>query len=365
MSQLLDPYALGKLGLRNRLVMAPMSRNRSPGGVPTTLNARYYAQRAAAGLVIGEATQVSWMGQGNPDTPGIHSERQREGWARVVDLVHAAGGTIYAQLWHAGRASHPAILRGRLPVAPSPIAADGMVYTEHGWRPFVEPRALSGSEIPGIVDDFRIAAIRAQAAGFDGVEIHAAYGYLLDQFLQSGTNHRRDAYGGSVANRLRLTLEVVEAVLRVWPAERVGVRISPGATVNDISDDHPGKTFGALAVALAAAEVGHVHVVEPDLEAGLGFSPTRLIRELYRGTVITNGGLTPSSGATAIEYGHADLVAFGELFIANPDLPDRIAHSAHIRRPDDSTFYGGGEEGYVDYPTLDEEPCASRPRGRL
>jgi N-ethylmaleimide reductase len=356
--QLFSPATLGTVPLANRIVMAPLTRSRAAAGnTPHELNARYYAQRASAGLIISEATQISPQGQGYPKTPGIHSEAQIAGWREVTDAVHAKGGKIFLQLWHVGRISHPVTLPGgALPVAPSAIRPAGEIYTDEGMKPFVEPRALGLSEIPGLVEDFRRAAANAKAAGFDGVEIHAANGYLIDQFLRDGTNQRTDQYGGSVENRGRLLREVTEAVLSVWDAGQVGVRLSPTNPFNDIADSSPQATFESITTQLNAYGLAYLHVVE-DQEADFDFQS---LRRIFSGAYMANGGYDGERAVAAIEDESADFVAFGKLFIANPDLPERLRRNAGFNPPREDSFYAGGAEGYVDYPDLDTVP-ASQP----
>jgi N-ethylmaleimide reductase len=357
-SNLLTPVQLGPYELRNRMVMAPMTRNRAgEGGVATPLTATYYAQRASAGLLITEGTQVSPEGVGYPRTPGIHTDAQVEGWRRVTEAVHERGGRIFAQLWHVGRISHPLLQPGgALPMAPSAVAPAGMAYTESGKQPFVAPRALEIHEIPGVVRQFEEAARRALEAGFDGVEIHAANGYLIDQFLRDGTNHRTDAYGGPVQNRARFLLEVTEAVTGVWGADRVGIRFSPTSAFNDMSDSDPAATFSYVADALNWSSPAYVHVIEP-----LGTTPpvAGLMRECSRSRFILNGSYTLETGNAAVASGAADLVSFGKLFLANPDLPERFAEGAPLNAPDPATFYFGTERGYTDYPTRDAVAAAA------
>lgn len=359
---LLAPAKLGPFALDNRVVMAPLTRNRAgAGNVPRAMNVEYYAQRASAGLIVTEATQISPEGVGYPGTPGIHSAEQIEGWRRVTDAVHANGGRIVLQLWHVGRVSHPSLQPGgALPVAPSAIRPDGDAFTADGLQPFVTPRALETHEIPGIVEDYRQAAENAKEAGFDGIEVHAANGYLLDQFLRDGTNHRTDAYGGPVENRARLLLDVMDAVTTVWNADQVGVRLSPANSFNDIVDSDPDATFGYVARQLNAYGLAYLHVVETDM-AGVE-SPQRFdkrkLRNAFRGTYIANGGYDKQRAAEAIASGDADFVAFGVPFIANPDLVERFALDASLTEPDQTTFYGGDERGYIDYPFLDEAASA-------
>lgn len=348
---LLTPYDLAGLPLPNRMVMAPMTRSRAlPGGVPSPLALTYYVQRASAGLLVTEGTQVAPQGQGYVATPGIHSPEQEAGWRGIVDAVHAAGGRIYAQLWHVGRVSHTSFQPGgEAPVAPSAIPVSGMTWTSEGQVPFSTPRALETDEIPGVVAQYAHGARVAKAAGFDGVELHGANGYLIDQFLRDGTNHRTDAYGGSVQNRMRFLLEVVDAVGAVWTPARVGVRVSPSGGFNDMSDSDPAALFGAVASALSERRIGYLHAVDP-VAAPVHFAP--LLRERFRGTFIVNGGFDRDAGNAAVAEGGADLVSFGVPFIANPDLPRRFAEGAPLNAPDFATFYTGGAKGYVDYPSL-------------
>lgn len=356
---LFSPIQLGAYTLPNRVVMAPLTRNRAgEGNVPTELNATYYAQRASAGLLISEATQVSTYGQGYPATPGIHSPEQVEGWKLVTDAVHARGGRIFLQLWHVGRISHPSLQPdGVLPVAPSAIApAEGEAMTYEGPKPYVTPRALETDELPGIVEAYRQGAENALAAGFDGVEIHGANGYLLDQFLRDGTNQRTDAYGGSVENRARLLLEVTAAVVGVWGANRVGVRLSPSSTFNSMTDSDPKATFGYAVDALNRFGLAYLHLLEPseaDERHGGTLIPTSYFRPMFKGVLMVNWDYDRDKANAAIASGAADLVSFGKLFIANPDLPERFQANASLNEPDPSTFYGGSEKGYIDYPALE------------
>ncbi len=345
---------LGGLTLPNRIVMAPLTRNRAgEGNVPTALNAEYYTQRASAGLIISEATQISPQAVGYPATPGIHSEAQVAGWRQVTDSVHAAGGHMFMQLWHVGRISHPSLQPDNaLPVAPSAIRPEGEAVTYEGMQPFVTPHALTLEEIPGVITDYVMAAKRALAAGFDGIEIHAANGYLLDEFLRDGTNTRTDAYGGSVDNRMRLLDEVVTAVSGVWATERIGVRLSPENRFNDIQDSQPQATFGAVADMLRDHQLAYLHVVEGDMLGGEIHADYADIRHRFGGIYIANNGYTKARAEQALRQGDADLVAFGRLYIANPDLPARFAQGAPLNEPDPDTFYGGGAAGYTDYPTL-------------
>jgi N-ethylmaleimide reductase len=353
---LLASYDLGTLPLPNRLVMAPMTRNRAPGGVPNDRMVEYYVQRASAGLIVTEGAQIAPVAQGYQDTPGVYSEGQRDGWRRVTDSVHHAGGRIFAQLWHVGRVSH-SYYHGRTPVAPSPIPPPGKAYIPTGPLPYETPHALSISEIRGVVDQFRRAAVIAREAGFDGVEIHGANGYLIDQFLRTGANQRGDEYGGSIANRLRFLLEVTQAVIAVWPERRVGVRLSPGGTTNGAVDEDPVATFSAAFAALdGLPELAYLHVVEAPVGTNgpdeRDVCATELARSLYSGTLISTGGYSPESGEHMLEKHCADLIGFGRLYIANPDLLERVRASAPLNDPDRSTFYSHGDHGYLDYPTL-------------
>jgi N-ethylmaleimide reductase len=354
---LFAPCRLGPIELKNRLVMAPLTRSRAgAGNVPSDLAATYYAQRAGAGLIVTEATQAATSGQGYVATPGIHSEDQVAGWRRVTEAVHRAGGRIFVQLWHVGRISHPDFRNGEPPVAPSAIAPRGVqTFTAEGLKPIPTPRVLDAGEIPGIVQEFRRAAENARAAGFDGVEVHGANGYLLDQFLEDGTNQRTDDYGGSVENRARLLFEVLAAVSDVWGGARVGVRLSPGGTFNDMCDSDPQATFGYVVKRLATLELAYLHLIEPSQPCGEHPMPclsARFFRPLYPGTLIVAGGYTRERANEVLKAGLADLVAFGQLYIANPDLAERFRSGAPLNAPNPDTFYGGGPEGYIDYPAL-------------
>jgi len=360
---LFRPARLGRLTLANRIVMAPLTRNRAgPGNVPQPLNAEYYAQRASAGLIISEATQVSPQGVGYPGTPGIHSAEQVAGWKGVTDAVHAKGGRIFLQLWHVGRISHPSLQPGgELPVAPSAIKPEGMAFTYEGLQPFVTPRALEAAEIPGIVEQYRAAAKHALAAGFDGVEVHGANGYLLDQFLRDGSNRRSDAYGGPVENRAWLLLEVTRVVAEVWGADRVGVRVSPANPFNDMSDTDPQGTFEYVARALSPLGLAYLHVVQGRI-GEQGFQGVefdfRALREAFGGAYMANGGYDGPRAMAAIEAGDADFIAFGVPFLANPDLPERLRRGGPFNEPDVARFYGGDHTGYTDYPFLEGPPGA-------
>lgn len=349
-SKLFAPAVLGSVPLQNRIVMAPLTRSRAAdGNIPHELNARYYAQRASAGLIISEATQISPQGQGYPKTPGIHSDPQIAGWRLVTNAVHDRGGKIFLQLWHVGHISHPLTLgNGDLPVAPSAIKPAGEIYTDQGMQPFVTPRALATTEIPSLIEDFRRAAANAKEAGFDGVEIHGANGYLIDQFLRDGTNKRDDAYGGSVENRTRLLREVTEAVLSVWEPGQVGVRLSPTNPFNDIADSNPQATFETIVEQLNQYGLGYLHVVEDRMD---GFDYLKL-RHIFNGAYMANGGYERDSAIDAINSEQADFIAFGKLFIANPDLPERLRLDAGFNPAREESFYAGGAEGYDDYPAL-------------
>ncbi len=356
-THLFTTETLGPYLLRSRIVMAPMTRNRvGADGVPTPLTVTYYTQRATAALLITEASQVSTQGVGYPNTPGIHTLDQTVGWRRVVDSVHLRGGLIFLQLFHAGRVSHPSLQPdGLLPVAPSPIAPDGETATYQGLQPFVIPRALERSEIPGIVEQFGVAAQNARAAGFDGVEIHAANGYLLDQFLRDGSNRRTDEYGGTVLNRLRLLEEVIDAVVGSWGTQQVGVRLSPLNSFNSMRDSDPARTFHAAVGNLNRFSLAYLHLVEENRSpaAGTNFDMTEL-RKVWKGTLIVNGGYDRERAEAALARSTADFVSFGRLFIANPDLPARFQKNAPLNVPDRASFYGGDERGYIDYPSLGE-----------
>jgi N-ethylmaleimide reductase len=354
---LFSAFRLGNLDLPNRIVMSPMTRSRAlEGNVPNPLAATYYAQRASAGLIITEATQVSPQGIGYIRTPGIHSAEQVAGWRTVVDAVHRSGGKIFAQLWHVGRVSHPDFHNGALPVAPSALPVEGEAFTNRGRTKLVTPRALDIGELPGIVAQFRQAAENAAAAGFDGVELHGANGYLLDQFLRDGANHRTDAYGGGVANRARLPLEVADAVIDVWGAHRVGYKLSPYFAGYSMSDSNPIETFAFIATELSERGLLYLHVSEA--VAGPMAAPagtrraTPILRDAFNGALIVNGGYDARSGQAAIARGEADLVAIGVPFLANPDLPTRYRKNATLNTPDQTTFYAGEEKGYIDYPAL-------------
>ncbi len=349
MPGLFDPLRVGDLTLPNRLIMAPLTRSRA--GVerqPNALMARYYAQRASAGLIITEATCVSEQGLGYAETPGIWSDTQVDGWKLTTKAVHDAGGRIFLQLWHVGRVSDPIFLKGELPVAPSALAPEGFVSLVRPKRRFVTPRALELAEIPAIVADFRRGAENAKKAGFDGVEIHGANGYLLDQFLQDGSNKRTDAYGGPIENRARFMLEIADAAISVWGAGRVGMHMAPRCDAHGISDSNPAATFGFVASELGRRKLAFLCLRESLLAPRQGPG----MKKAFGGPLIANEGFTRDSAEATLAAGDADAVAFGKLFIANPDLPERYRAGAALNAPDPATFYSPGEAGYADYPAL-------------
>jgi N-ethylmaleimide reductase len=354
---LFQSYHLGGLTLPNRLVMAPLTRNRAQeGDVVRDITATYYAQRASAGLLITEGSQISHQGQGYLRTPGIYTPQQVAGWRKVTDAVHKAGGRIFIQLWHVGRVSHTSLQpNGGAPVGPSAIRANTKTYLREGFADVSEPRALELSEIAGILRDYEQAARNAKEAGFDGVEIHAANGYLLDQFMKDGSNKRSDSYGGSIENRARLTLEATEAVLKVWDKGRVGIRLSP-APVNDAADSNPQALFSHVVEKLDGLGIGYIHMIEGATQGDRNAVNVDYagLRRAFRGTYIANNGYDREMAAEAIASGRADLVAFGRLFIANPDLVERLRLNAPLNQPDRATFYGGDTKGYTDYPSLSE-----------
>lgn len=359
MDPLFTPFDLQGLLLKNRIVMAPLTRNRAIHGtdVPQPMNAVYYAQRASAGLIISEASQISPGGKGYAWTPGMYSAEQIAGWKKVTKAVHAEGGKIFAQLWHVGRISHPSLQpENQLPVAPSALIPPGLkTFVETGrFTDLVRPRALRLDEIPGIINDYAKAAKNAIQAGFDGVEIHAANGYLIQQFLSESANERNDNYGGSIENRLRFALEVTEAVISAVGANRTGIRLSPVSPVNGIMENQPETVYFPLVQTLNTMKLAYVHVIEGttggarDMEK-LDF---KALRESFHGAWMVNNGYTKIMGTRAITSGYADLVAFGKLFIANPDLVERFRENAPLNSYDQTTFYGGDEKGYTDYPRL-------------
>jgi N-ethylmaleimide reductase len=357
-SPLFQSFTLGDLVLPNRIVMAPLTRNRAEAGfVPSPLAVDYYAQRASAGLIITEASQISQQGQGYQDTPGIYTEAQVAAWRKITDAVHAKGGHIVIQLWHVGRVSHTALQPdGAAPVAPSAIASGSKTFVNNAFTDTSTPRALELSEIPGIIADYRRAAANAIKAGFDGVEIHAANGYLIDQFLKDGANTRTDAYGGSIENRTRFLLEVTDAIVGEIGAARTGIRLSPVSPANGISDSHPQPLFNHVVEELEKRHLVYIHVVEGatggprDIAPDFSFAE---LRQRYTGTWMVNNGYDLDLASQAVADGKADLVAFGRPFIANPDLVERLRRNAPWNELDRDTLYGGGIKGYLDYPTLD------------
>lgn len=350
MSRLFEPFQLGDLELANRIIMSPLTRSRaSKGRIPNELMGEYYKQRSSAGLILSEATAVTPMGVGYADTPGIWSNEQVDGWKKITQTVHENGGRIFLQLWHVGRISHPLFLDGQLPVAPSAVKPAGRVSLVRPETDFVTPRALELDEIPGIIDAYRQGAENAKKAGFDGVEIHGANGYLLDQFLQDSTNKRTDIYGGSIENRARLLLEVTDAVLEVWSKDRVGVHLAPRGDAHDMGDSNPLKTFSYVAQALG--QRGIAFLCTREYQADDSLSP--VLKKEFKGTLISNEKFTQESAERLLEAGDADAVAFGQLFIANPDLPKRFALNAKLNAPNPKTFYVGGADGYTNYPFLE------------
>ncbi len=350
MTTLFDSLRLGDLVLPNRIVMAPLTRSRAGAArIPNALMAEYYTQRASAGLIITEATSVTPQGVGYADTPGIWSAEQVTGWKSITQAVHHKGGRIFLQLWHVGRISHPLFLNGELPVAPSAIAPAGHVSLVRPETPFVTPRALEREEIPGIVEAYRQGAVNAKAAGFDGVEIHGANGYLLDQFLQDSTNQRTDEYGGSIENRARLMLEVTDAVIGVWGHQRVGMHLAPRGDAHSMGDSNPLATFGYVAAELGRRKIAFICTREHVAPDSIGPK----IKAAFGGVLIANEQFTQESAEQVIARGDADAVAFGKAFIANPDLVERFRQNAPLNPPDMATFYQGGNQGYIDYPALD------------
>ncbi len=349
MPTLHDSITVGDWTLPNRIVMAPLTRCRAgPGRVPTAMMAEYYRQRAGAGLIITEATAVTPMGVGYPDTPGLWSQAQVEGWRLVTSAVHAAGGRIIAQLWHVGRISDPMYLDGALPVAPSAIAASGHVSLVRPQKAFVTPRALEAAEIPGIIEAFRQGAVNAKAAGFDGVELHGANGYLLDQFLQDSSNKRTDAWGGPIENRARLMLATVDAAISVWGAGRVGLHLAPQGDSHGMGDSDKLATFSHVAREAGRRKLAFICAREGIADGRIGPQ----LKRAFGGVYIANQGLDLPTAQSLLDSGDADAVAFGKAFLANPDLPLRLARRAPLNVPDQSTFYGQGPKGYIDYPAL-------------
>ncbi len=361
-SPLFEPMTLGNIELKNRMVMAPLTRGRAgPTRIPNDMMAQYYAQRASAGLIISEATAISAQGYGWYGAPAMYTDAHEAGWKKVVDAVHERGGKIVLQLWHMGRVSHPEFLDGALPVAPSAIAAEGFAHAPSGKQPYVTPRALEASELPGIIETYVEGAKRAIRTGFDGVEIHAANSYLLDQFLRDSSNARTDEYGGSIQNRIRFPLQVVRAVVGAVGADKTGIRISPTNPYNGMSDSDPVGLFSAFAKALNEFDLAYLHVMEPITE-GPRFNKdvyaTPHIRDAYDGRIIVNGGYDAQTGADAIANKRIDAVAYGVPFLANPDLVERFKSGAPLNAPQQESFYSGGAEGYIDYPDLKQTKAA-------
>ena len=361
-SKLLEPFKLGPITLPNRFAMAPLTRNRALEGlVPNPLAVEYYGQRASAGLLITEATQVSQQGQGYQDTPGIYSKEQIAGWRKVTERVHAQGGHIFLQLWHVGRISHTSLQpNGGAPVAPSAILAKTKTFVGGTFADVSEPRALELSEIPGIIDSFKKGAANAIAAGFDGVEVHGANGYLLDQFARDGANKRTDAYGGSIENRAKLTLEVTKAVISEVGAERTGIRISPVTPSNDLSDSNPQPLFDYIVDHLNAQKLVYIHVVEGATGGARDIVPFdyHSLRNRFKGAYVANNGYDFELADKVLSANEADLIAFGKPFISNPDLVERFRRGAPLNTPDKATFYGGDARGYTDYPALQSAAAA-------
>jgi N-ethylmaleimide reductase len=355
MSDLFSPVKLGGIAMSNRMVMAPLTRNRSSmEGVPQDINVTYYEQRATAGLIITEATPISPMGHGYPLLPGIYTEAQIAGWKKVTDAVHAKGGKIVIQLWHVGRISHPTLLNGAIPVAPSVVKPAGKAFTFNGLVDYVEPRALDASELPGIVADYVQASQNAIKAGFDGVEIHSANGYLLDQFLRDGSNKRSDIYGGSIENRARFLMDVTKAVVDAIGSDKVGLRLSPVNPFNDMKDSNPQALFNYVTEQLNQFNLAYLHVVEGGIHGGGVADPFDFdaMRKLCKLPYMANLSYDKVRGNAAIASGHADAVAYGVPFISNPDLVERFRQDAPLNEADSKSFYGGTEKGYIDYPTL-------------
>jgi N-ethylmaleimide reductase len=355
-TKLFEPYKLGPITLPNRFVMAPLTRNRAVDGfVPSPLAAEYYGQRASAGLLITEASQVSQQGQGYQDTPGIYSKAQVAGWRKVTDRVHERGGRIFIQLWHVGRISHTSLqVNNGAPVAPSAIRAKGKTFVGGTFADVSEPRALALEEIPGIIESFKLATANALAAGFDGVEVHGANGYLLEQFAKDGTNKRTDAYGGSIENRAKLMLEISKVVAAEAGADRTGIRISPVSPANDISESNPQALFDYIVDQLNALKLTYIHVIEGATGGARDFAPFDFgsLRKRFKGAYIANNGFDFDLATKVLAANQADLIAFGKPFISNPDLVERLQRGAPLNDYDKNTFYGGGAKGYTDYPAL-------------
>jgi N-ethylmaleimide reductase len=353
--QLLQTLQIGDLTLKNRVVMAPMTRNRTPDkGIPSAINATYYAQRASAGLIVTEATNVSRQAVGSPFTPGIYNQAQVAAWQQVTEQVHQQGGLIFCQLWHTGRVSHPVFQNDNLPVAPSAIKAEGKNFTHQGWQEYVTPRALSIAEIEAIVLDYKNAAQLAKEAGFDGVELHGAFGYLPNQFLSDASNTRDDEYGGSIENRSRFMLEIVEALISVWGSQRVGIRLAPSNVFNGVLDSDSPAIYGYLIKALDQLDLAYLSIMNTTLKThdnpNFIYDVTAFCRDIFRGILITNTGFTKDTANDVLANNSADLVAFGVPYIANPDLVERFTNDIPLATAEKISFYGGGAEGYIDYP---------------
>jgi N-ethylmaleimide reductase len=355
-SVLFSSVRLGAIEAPNRIVMAPMTRCRaSADGTPTPIMAQYYKQRASAGLIITEATWVHPDGIGYGGTPGLQTHGQAEGWKPITKAVHDNGGRIFAQLWHVGRISHPLFLNGRIPVSASAIRPQGESYTAQGPKPYETPRALTLEQISEVIEYYRVAAENARIAGFDGVELHGANGYLPDQFLRDKTNQRTDKYGGSIENRARFMIEVTKALVSVWGSDRVGVRLSPSGTFNDMADSNPKETFGYVVKQLGLLNLAYLHITEGssgDIRHGGANIPVSFFKPLTKTPIITNSEFTFEKAQEYLRDGYADAIAFGSLFLANPDLPERFRTGAALNAPNPNTFYAGGETGYIDYPSM-------------
>lgn len=353
--EMLKSFRIGDFELKNRIVMAPMTRSRAFNeNIPNEKAPLYYAQRASAGLIITEGAQISPRGIGYLWTPGTYTEEQKAAWKDVVKAVHDKGGKIFLQLWHVGRISHSDFHNGEPPFAPSAIAAQGKTYTQNGWQEFSTPKEMTKEDIKRTIEEFRSAAISAKECGFDGVDIHGAFGYLIDQFLTSGSNKRTDEYGGSVENRSRFALEVIEAVIDVWGDYRVGLKLSPSNLFNDVHDDNPKETFSYIINKLNDYKLAYLHLMEPQSDVSdkenYITNVAEFFRPLYKGVLISNANHTKESGEKYLNDGLADLISFAALFISNPDLPNRFANDYPLTQPDKNTYYGGGDEGYIDYP---------------
>jgi N-ethylmaleimide reductase len=351
-TNILHQFSREELSFKNRVFMAPMTRSRAPQQIPNAMMQEYYSQRASAGLIFSEGTQISPQGVGYIATPGIHTPEQIKGWQQITQAVHAEGGLIFCQLWHVGRASHPDFHNGELPVAPSAIPFSGKVFTEHGFKDVLTPRALTLDEIKAIVEDYKTAAQAAKLAGFDGVEIHGANGYLPAQFLEDGSNQRTDIYGGSLENRARFILEITDAAISVWGNERVSVRLSPRNPYNGMSDSNPAETYLYLIQQLEQRKLGILHFMEPAQLVGDEQALVTEVSKIFSGMLVLNTGYDKKSAEAVVADGIADAVSFGSLFVSNPDLPARFAQDASLAAIDRATLYGGEAQGYTDYAFL-------------